>query len=284
MTARFTLSAFGDEIAEDVDEQLAVLNDLGIGYLELRSARGTNVLELTDVDVARLNDSCQSHSVRVSCIGSPIGKSPIDEPIEKVLGDLERVIDIAKMLGTDRIRVFSFYPETDGLQAERVELSMSRLQRMAELAGDSDVVLLLENEGGLVGDIPERCQALVKGVNSANLRYVWDTGNYPQMGFAKSVDIGWPLLADFTDCVQVKDCRIADGAITVAGGGDGQVRELLENLRDRNYKGFLALEPHLLVAGQRGGFSGAEGMKMAADALRELMAEVRCVETPADGR
>ena len=38
MTARFTLSAFGDEIAEDVDEQLAVLNDLGIRYLELRSA------------------------------------------------------------------------------------------------------------------------------------------------------------------------------------------------------------------------------------------------------
>ena len=51
MTARFTLSAFGDEIAEDVDEQLTVLNDLDIRYLELRSAWGTNVLELTDAQV-----------------------------------------------------------------------------------------------------------------------------------------------------------------------------------------------------------------------------------------
>lgn len=278
MTAQFTLSAFGDEIAEDVDEQLRVLHELDIGYLELRSAWGTNVLELTDEEAGRLIERCEAHSIRVSCIGSPIGKSPIDGPIEKVVDDLGRITDIAKMVGTDRVRVFSFYPESDGLQAERVEESITRLRLMAEVAVERNVRLLLENEGGLVGDTPERCRALVEGVDRPHLRYVWDTGNYPQMGFARSVDIGWPLLAEYTECVQVKDCQIADGTITVAGEGDGQVRELLHNLRKSEYVGFLALEPHLLVAGQRGGFSGAEGMKMAADALRGLMAEVGCVE------
>ena len=278
MTAQFTLSAFGDEIAEDVDEQLRVLHDLDIGYLELRSAWGTNVLELTDEQVGRLIERCEAHSIRVSCIGSPIGKSPIDGPIERVVDDFERITDIAKMVGTDRVRVFSFYPESDGLQAERVEESITRLRMMAEVAVERNVMLLLENEGGLVGDTPERCAVLVEGVDSPHLRYVWDTGNYPQMGFARSVDIGWPLLAEYTECVQVKDCRVSDGTITVAGEGDGQVRELLHNLRKSEYVGFLALEPHLLVAGQRGGFSGAEGMKMAADALRGLMAEVGCVE------
>ncbi len=278
MTARFTLSAFGDEIAEDVDEQLTVLNELDIRYLELRSAWGTNVLELTDAQVGRLIELCEAHSIAISCVGSPVGKSQIDGPIEKVVDDLKRILDIARMVATDKVRVFSFYPETDGLQGERVETSISRLRVLAEVATERDAMLLLENEGGLVGDIPERCRALVEGVNSPHFRYVWDTGNYPQMGSECSVDIGWPLLADYTDCVQVKDCRIADGTITVAGGGDGQVRELLENLRDRKYEGFLALEPHLLVAGQRGGFSGAEGMKMAAEALRGLMAEVGCQE------
>ena len=278
MTASFTLSAFGDEIADDVDDQLTVLNELEIGYLELRSAWGTNVLELSDDEVARLIELCDIHSVRVSCIGSPIGKSPIDRPIGDVVDDLERVIDIGMMLGTDRVRVFSFYPEVEGQQVERVEMSISRLRVMAELAGERGAVLLLENEGGLVGDVPERCRALVEGVGSPNLRYVWDTGNYPQMGFARSVEIGWPLLAEYTECVQVKDWRISDGMITVAGEGDGQVRELLTNLRDVGYVGFLALEPHLLIAGQRGGFSGAEGMKMAADALRGLMAEMGCLE------
>ena len=147
MTAQFTLSAFGDEIAEDVDEQLRVLHDLNIGYLELRSAWGTNVLELTDEQVGRLIERCDAHSIRVSCIGSPIGKSPIDGPIEEVVDDLGRITDIAKMVGTDRVRVFSFYPESDGLQAERVEESMTRLRMMAEVAVERNVMLLLENEG-----------------------------------------------------------------------------------------------------------------------------------------
>ncbi len=278
MTARFTLSAFGDEIAEDVDEQLRVLDELDIGFLELRSAWGTNVLDLSDADVGRLVDRGEANSIRVSCIGSPVGKSQIDRPIDEVVDDLERILEIAKMLGTDRIRVFSFSPETDGQQASRVDESISRLRVMSGIAAERDAVLLLENEGGLVGDTPERCHMIVKGVNSPNLRYVWDTGNYPQAGVERSVDRGWPLLAAYTECVQVKDTRISDGTITVAGEGDGQVRELLHNLRDAGYVGFLALEPHLLVAGQRGGFSGAEGMRMAADALRGLMAEVGCVE------
>ena len=70
MTAKFTLSAFGDEIDDDVDEQLRVLNELEIGYLELRSAWGTNVLELSDDQVGHLIELCHSHSIRVSCIGS----------------------------------------------------------------------------------------------------------------------------------------------------------------------------------------------------------------------
>ena len=278
MTAQFTLSEFGDEIADDVDEQLKVLNDLDIGYLELRSAWGTNVLDLCDDDVARLKDRCEANSISVSCIGSPVGKSQIDRPINGVIDDLKRILDIAEMLGTDRIRVFSFYPETDGAQAARVDESIFRLRMMSEVAAERGAVLLLENEGGLVGDTPERCHMIVEGVDSPNLRYVWDTGNYPQAGVEHSVDRGWPLLAAYTECVQVKDTRISDGTITVAGDGDGQVRELLQNLRESGYVGFLALEPHLLIAGQRGGFSGAEGMKMAADALRRLMAEVGCVE------
>ena len=141
MTAQFTLSAFGDEIAEDVDEQLRVLHDLDIGYLELRSAWGTNVLELTDEQVGRLIERCEAHSIRVSCIGSPIGKSPIDGPIEEVVDDLGRITDIAKMVGTDRVRVFSFYPESDGLQAERVEESMTRLRMMAEVAVERNVIV-----------------------------------------------------------------------------------------------------------------------------------------------
>lgn len=281
MTAQFTLSAFGDEIADDVDEQLRVLNELDIGYLELRRAWGTNVLELSDDEVRRLKDRCAAHSIGVSCIGSPVGKSPIGQPIDEVLRDLERILEVAGMLGTGKVRIFSFYPDADGQQDHCVEESTSRLGAMAKTAADRDAVLLLENEGGLVGDTPERCRAIVEGVGSPSLRFVWDTGNFPHSGVDRAVDRGWPLLGEYTDYVQVKDALVSDQTITVAGEGDGQIPDLLANLRDVGYRGFLALEPHLKVAGKRGGFSGAEGMARAVSALRALIADAGVEETSA---
>ncbi len=44
MSATFRISAFGDEIAPDLDEQLTTLRSLAIGYLDLRGAWGKNVL------------------------------------------------------------------------------------------------------------------------------------------------------------------------------------------------------------------------------------------------
>ena len=100
--ATFTLSAFGDEIDADLNTQLELLTELSIGYLELRSAWGTNVLKLDDAQVAAIKDACQRHSVEVSCIGSPIGKSPILDPIETEMEDLDRIFQIADALGTDK--------------------------------------------------------------------------------------------------------------------------------------------------------------------------------------
>ena len=59
--ATFTLSAFGDEIAEDLSEQLTTLNTLNIGYLDLRGAWGKNVLHMDDDDLAQVVKICDAH-------------------------------------------------------------------------------------------------------------------------------------------------------------------------------------------------------------------------------
>ena len=55
------------------------------------------------------------------------------------------------------------------------------------------------------------------------------------------------------------------------GQGDGAVPELLAALVERNYRGFLTLEPHLKVAGHSSGYSGPDGMRVAANALKALI-------------
>jgi len=279
--ATFTLSAFGDEIDADLNAQLELLSELDIGYLELRSAWDTNVQKLDDAQVTAISEACRRHSVEVSCIGSPIGKSPITDPLETELANLDRIFQIAEALGTDKVRLFSFYPPEqagDGGADQYLDEAVSRLSRMARDAEQRGITLLMENESGLVGDGPERCLAILKAVDSPSLRFVWDTANFVHAGFERPTDNAWPLLSSYLVYVQVKDYRMSDQTMYPAGEGDGQVPELLAKLRDNAYRGFLALEPHLVTAGQRGGFSGTDGMRRAVSALRGLMADAGCVE------
>jgi sugar phosphate isomerase/epimerase len=279
--AVFTLSAFGDEIAADLDEQLQLLNELKVGYLDLRSAWGKNVLYMDDDDVARVREVLAARDVQVGCIGSPIGKSPIVDPIEKELDNLARICEIGEALDCCRVRMFSFYPpdtSTNEHYDEYVEKSASRLVRLAELAGREGATLLLENEKGIVGDTVARCHALVSAVDSPHLRFLWDPANFVQVGEERVTERGWPLLSPYIGYIHIKDARLSDSTVAAAGEGDGQVRELLTELKASGYRGILALEPHLAYAGHSTGFSGESGMTYAVEALRKLMAEVGCVE------
>lgn len=278
----FTLAAFGDEIVVDFESQLQCLRDLKVGWLDLRAAWGVNVLNLDDAQVARVRELCGQYDIRVAAIGSPVGKSPIADPIARELANLERIFRIAEGVGTRLIRVFSFYPPKGTPEAgfdAYVEESAHRLRRMAELAQRDGFRLVLENEKGIVGDTVARCHALMTAVGGADLGFAWDTANFVQVGEARLTERGWPLLGGYIEHVHVKDAFLADGKVCVAGAGEGQVRELLVALRDRGYRGFLSLEPHLTIAGHSSGFSGPDGMALAVEALRKLMAEVGCEET-----
>ena len=277
--ATFTLSAFGDEIAVDLDEQLQLLNELKIGYLELRTTWDKNVLYLDDDDVARVRQVCAARGVAISCIGSPIGKSPIKDPIEKELDNLTRICQIGEALDCRRVRMFSFYPpdtSSNERYDEYVEESIPRLVQLAELAGREGFMLLLENEKKIVGDVLSRCHALISAVDSPHMRFLWDPANFVQVGEAQVTERGWPLLGDYVEKnVHIKDAHLGGGIeVCAAGEGDGQVRELLVELKASGYQGFLTLEPY-----QSGGISGAGDMIHAVEALRRLMAEVGCVET-----
>jgi sugar phosphate isomerase/epimerase len=280
-SASFALSAFGDEIADDLREQLQVLRDLRIGYLELRGVWGKNVLHLADNEVARVGRICAEHEVAVSCIGSPVGKSPITQPIQHEMSNLSRIFEIAAALDTRRVRIFSFYPpdtHTNVHYDQYVAAAISRLASLTEMARREGFYLLLENEKEIVGDTIERCHTLVNAIDSPHLRFLWDPANFVQVGEAEPTRCGWPSLGSYVAHVHVKDALLADGSVRAAGEGDGQVGELLTKLRNDGYQGFLALEPHLAVAGRSGGFSGIEGLTRAVKALRQLMAEQGCIE------
>ncbi len=266
------ISAFGDEAALDFEDQLRALQRLRIPLIDVRAAWGVNCSQFSDDHCARISQLCAAYEIAVSCMGSPIGKSPIEAPIGIESEVLKRIGDIARQLGTRNIRIFSFYPAGENYAAA-MAASIERLSILTEIAAANDLLLLLENEKGVVGDLPEKCLEIMRAIDSPYFRFIWDPANFVQCGAAKHVDAFWDDLGPSIGYIHIKDSRLADKSVTVAGAGDGQVKELLTRLKASGYTGVLSLEPHLLEARHSSGFSGEEGMAQAVGALRQLMAE-----------
>ncbi|MDP9982592.1 sugar phosphate isomerase/epimerase [Pseudarthrobacter oxydans] len=271
-TAVWPLSGFGDEIDPDPAVQAAVLLALGAGYIEVRSAWGTNVSELEPKQVAALKDILDEKGLKVSAVASPIGKVDVSLPVEHELARLRQIISVAKGLDTKYVRIFSFY-RADGRSAENIRDDvMVRMGALAALAEEAGVVLLHENEKGIFGDTPERVLDIMTTVDSPALRVAWDNANFVQVGVKPYTD-GYAMLRPYLEYFQVKDALSTTGEVVPAGEGDGELDATIAALKADGYSGFASLEPHLASAHELGGFSGPVAFGTAARAFAALAAK-----------
>lgn len=249
----FTISGFSDEINEMIDVQFAHIKTLGIEYFEPRGIDGKNIADLNDEEIATLKAKMDKEGIKVSSIGSPIGKIKITDEFEPHLEKLARVIEIAKKLETRYIRVFSYYIDKgDDLEKWHDEV-IFRMKKMAELAEKEGVVLLHENEKDIWGELPEQCDRIIREVNSPALRAVFDPANFIQAG-ATPYPNAYNIMKEHIEYMHIKDA-VEDGHVVPAGYGIGCIDKILADLKASGWTGFLSLEPHL------GAFKGLEALE-----------------------
>lgn len=240
---QWALSAFGDEIDSDLTVQLETLTKNNIHHLEIRSVWGKNILELSAGDISRVKKELKQFSCSISAIGSPIGKVDIHSDFAEHLTQFERALEVAGMLGTEFIRIFSFYVQPGKHEIYREEV-IDRIGKLTSLAAKRGVTLLHENEKGIYGDTAKRCLDLLETINSPHLKATFDSANFVQVGeepFPKAYEILKPWIA----YIHVKDALFTDGQVTVAGEGDSNYDMFIERLVADGYRGFLSIEPHL---------------------------------------
>jgi 3-dehydroshikimate dehydratase len=266
------LSAFADEISPDLEEQIAVLHEQNIRWVELRSVWDTNVLDLSDAQVTRIIQRFGEERIGVSALGSPLGKVPVDVPWADELRRLERAIELAGRFNTRLIRIFSFYPPSDPLRQEppayRADV-MERLHRMADRAEESGITLLHENDTDLYGDTVERCLDVLTTVQSSSVRAAFDPANFIVSGEVPYPD-AFEALESWISHVHVKDAR-PDRTVVAVGEGVARWPELLERLRATGYDGIFSLEPHLAAAGRYQGFSGPDLFRHASQSFIAML-------------
>ena len=272
------LSAFADEVSPDLGEQIAVLSSEKIHFLDLRSVENTNVLDLSDAQVARIKETLDAHGIGVAAIASPIGKVPIDSSFDEHFHRFERALTLARALQAPFIRIFSFYPPAD--QEGRVDSSpvqpaeyrdevLRRLREMSSRARAAGVNLLHENEKDIYGDSIARCVDLLQSCSAPQFQAAFDPANFIQCGQTPYPD-AYDALRPWVQYVHVKDAR-PDGSVVPAGEGVAHWPEFLQRLRADCYDGFLSLEPHLALAAQYRGFSGPDLFRQASQALQRML-------------
>ncbi len=274
------LSGFSDEIAPELDLQLAALQEWDVTHLELRAADSVNVSDFTPEKVREVKAKLEAAGISVSSIGSPLGKIGIQEDFAPHLDKLKRTLEIQKELGAPYVRMFSFYIPQDQNPADFREEVLDRLGRMVEEAKAWDSVLLHENEKDIYGDNASRCKELMDAFYGPHFQAVFDFANFVQVG--QETLPAYELLKPYVTYVHVKDAQWGTGTVVPAGQGDGHVGEILADLIGGGWKGFLSLEPHLTdFAGlaaleqdpqKRGSaLDGKAAWKLALDALHTIL-------------
>lgn len=266
------LSAFADEIGPSIDEQIRVCKENGVTHFELRSVNKINVLDFNKDLRQEIKSKLTANGLGVVSIGSPIGKVAIDKPWSEHFDRFKIAVEMAQFFGAPLIRLFSYYPtggEGKGpIDPHRGEI-VERFQKKVEYLRNINVTMVHENEKGIYGDIGRRCQDLMQAVNSPKLRCAFDFANFVQVG--ENPAQNWPLLKPFTTHIHVKDALFGTGRVVPAGFGDGHIEEIVADAYKSGYRGYLTLEPHLLVAGHSHGETGPDLFQVAALALKAIL-------------
>lgn len=262
------ISCFADEISPVLSDQLRVMEDLEICWMDLRSCWDIPVLRLNQHQITDIRDMAADKGIFISCVSTAIGKESIDAPAENALEQLRIAAQTAHMCNARYVRIFSYYPGETSRHQARSE-AVKRLSRFAKIACQEDVILVLESAKVTTCGTGRETAELLSQVNSAHLRAVMDPAAFVAAG-DQPLTQSLPQIAPYLEYVHIKDSRFGQKERFVAGEGDAQVAQILDALRGRDDL-YLSLEPHLSYAGPAGGFSGEEPFRKAHSALIRIL-------------
>ncbi len=103
------ISAFADEIGDDLDFQISQLQANGVGWIELRGVWGKNVMMLSENEALEIKRRASDAGIGFSAIGSPLGKYPLDGNLIDQIEGVKKALELAQILEAPYIRLFSFW-------------------------------------------------------------------------------------------------------------------------------------------------------------------------------
>lgn len=254
------LSIITDEITHDFQQALDWVQAQGLRWVELRSVNRRNLVDLTDDEMKAVKRELDGRGLKTVCIASPYLKCSLYEsaPIER--GDtffsqandyeghrliLQRALAAARIFGTDKVRIFTFWKEP-AQTPQMWDLIAERLRESAAVAEEAGITLAIETEHAVNAATGRQVREMMDRVQSPALRAIWDPGNVVWAGDDPIAD--YPNLRGTVVHVHLKDAILTPEGKTVAAIlGEGKVGypRPLELLKADGWEGSVSLEPHM---------------------------------------
>lgn len=229
------LCAFADESSPTLEGQIDALKRNNISLIELRTIDGKNVFDLTKEEAKEISKTLAKNGVSVWSLGSPVGKVDIETDFKEYTKKFTTLMENAVVLGTNKIRMFSFFNAKD--KSQKVYDKLSSLVKIASKYG---VELYHENEKEIFGDTVENVLKLLDNVKG--LKSVYDPANFIQCGEDSLYSL--KALHSKSGYFHIKDVIKETGELVPAGEGDGNISKLIKDIKGDCV---LTLEPHLKV-------------------------------------
>ncbi|MFT5905932.1 MAG: sugar phosphate isomerase/epimerase [Cryomorphaceae bacterium] len=254
------LTGFADEAGKDLGTQIKATQELGWNYISARGIDGVNIHDLSETAFDKAVEQLDEAGIKIAEFGSLIGTwaKSINTDFNITLDEVERSIPRMYRLGTKIVRVMSYAQAPWGTDQQEQE----RFRRLREITArftDAGIITAHENCMNWGGFSAEHTLRLIDEV--PDMKLIFDTGNptFQRDRSKPNSDGSFPWqdsLAFFHQVkehvvhVHVKDCinPVSDDVepvYTFPAKGQSYVQEIISELKQSEYKGFIAIEPHV---------------------------------------
>jgi len=274
------LGIITDEVNRDFESALQTIRDKGYSYVEIHSVFGKTVETCTLEEAHTIRELLDQYGMMCSNLCSTFFfLAPLypDDVVtmfsdtfahikgtpEKHLEYLANACEVAKIIGTNKIRVFPFrfpdnkIPPFGGKEDQ--EMMVKYLKEAAEIVAKYDCMLVLENCPYSHSPKGKMTYDLIREVNDEHLRLLWDPANsyravrtnVPEKYLYDSLMEELELIYPYIEHIHIKDYHY-DPFVQPKPflhrpiyDGDLPIDEMIRYLSQHDYPHTISLEPEV---------------------------------------
>ena len=259
------LGVICDGISRDLSYAVSVMQEFGLDYAELQFVGTKEVGDHDRQEITEMNSLLRDHDIKVSCLsrhvfaGLTSANKPGDALHSKHMDALKRVIEMAHMLSSPLVRIFTQKKETvlwgaHGAEIWNVakgawEATLPLVAPAVELARSEGLRLVVETGNGTMINSCYTARRLIDELYAKDaLQVLWDPGNACWCHETAYPD-GYEIILDgYMGHVHLKDVVVDTprSRLELRRLGEGQLgpqlAPLARAMRADNYDGVISLE------------------------------------------